>query len=336
MKLSEFLHDRIIPILLHILCMLALSVFLYATGSSLGVITLILIVWMLGLFVFTIISYLKCRNEIRELQAIMDSLPQKYLIMECAPKPKSNYQRHIFNILRRAGKSMIEAISGTEAKWKDYREYIENWVHEIKVPITAAELICENNKSGVSRKIRSQLALIDSHVERSLYCARLDTLEKDFILREANLEEIVTRALSRLRFLLTQNNLSIETDALAVSVRTDGKWVEFIIGQILSNAIKYKSDNPVIRIYTEQTAGEVRLCVQDNGIGIPSSELRRIFDKGFTGSNGRALGGSTGMGLYLCRKLAAELGASLEADSKQHEYTKISVIFPILPILSKM
>ncbi len=330
MKMSEFLHDRSMSLLFHILGMAALSIFLYSTGSSPGVITLILIVWTLELCVFTAITYLKRRSEIRELEAIMNCLPQKYLFMECAPKPKSCYQRHMFNILRRAGKSMIETVSETEAKWKDYREYVENWVHEIKVPITAAELICENNKSEVSRKIRFQLALIDSHVERSLYYARLDTLEKDFILREVNLEDIVTSTLSKHRFLLTQNDVRIETNALEISACTDSKWVEFIIGQILSNAIKYKSRNPVIHIYTERTAGQIQLCVQDNGIGIPGSELRRIFDKGFTGSNGRALGGSTGMGLYLCRKLAGELGARLEADSVQHEYTKISISFPIL------
>lgn len=330
MRMSECLHDCILSLLFHILGMIALSIFLYSTGSSLGVIALVLIVWTLILCVFTAITYLKRRREVRELQAIMDSLHQKYLFMECAPKPKSCYQRHMFNILRRAGQSMIETVSDTEAKWKDYREYVENWVHEIKVPITAAELICENNKSDVSRKIRSQLVLIDSHVERSLYYARLDTLEKDFILREANLEDIVTRALSKYRYMLTQNDVRIETNTLAISVCTDCKWIEFIVGQILSNAIKYKSQNPVIHIYTEQTAGGIQLCVQDNGIGIPGSELRRIFDKGFTGSNGRVLGGSTGMGLYLCRKLAGELGVRLEADSVQHEYTKMSIIFPIL------
>lgn len=329
MKISEFLHDCIISILFNIVGMMALSLFLYSTGSSPGVIILILIVWMIGLCLFIAVTYLKRKNEICELQAIMSNLPQKYLISECAPKPKSCYQRYIFNILRIACKSMIETVSDTESKWKEYREYIENWVHEIKVPITAIELICENNKSDISRKIRSQLVLIDGHVERTLYYARMDTLEKDFLLREVSLESIVAKVLSKYRFLLTQNNVRADVDNLDINICIDSKWIEFIIGQLLSNAIKYKSGNPVIKIYTEQTADEIKLCVQDNGIGIPSSELRRIFDKGFTGKNGRALGGSTGMGLYLCKKLASELGVRLESDAKEHEYTKISVVFTI-------
>lgn len=193
MKISEFLHDCIISLLFNIVGMMALLLILYSTGSSPGVIILILIVRMIGLCLFIAIAYLKRKNEIRELQAIMSNLPQKYLIAECAPKPKSCYQRYMFNILRIACKSMMEIVSDTEAKWKEYREYIENWVHEIKVPITAIELICENNKSDISRKIRSQLVLIDGHVERALYYARMETLEKDFLLREVSLESIVAR-----------------------------------------------------------------------------------------------------------------------------------------------
>lgn len=328
MKPREFLHDQIISLLLHLFCMLVLSAFLLLTGTGLGIVVIILIVWAIGLCVLTTAGYIRQRNQIRELEAIMDDLEQKYLFMECAPRPQSYAGRKIFGLFRRAGKSMIEAVSDAETKQRDYREYIENWVHEIKVPITAIELICENNKSETSRKIGSQLALIEGHVERTLYYARLDCVEKDYIIRETSLAETVKRALSKYRFLLTQNNVRIETENLDKSVYTDGKWVEFMLGQLLSNAVKYKSISPVIRICTEESDGKTKLTVKDNGIGIPASELRRIFDKGFTGSNGRALGGSTGMGLYLCRKLAEALGVYLEADSRENKYTVISICFP--------
>lgn len=328
MRIWEFLYDRVISLLLHLFCMLVLSAFLLLTGTGTGVVAIILIVWVIGLCILTAADYYKQRNQILELEAIMDGLEQKYLFMECSPKPKDYAGRKIFGLFRRAGKSMIEAVSDAEEKQRDYREYIENWVHEIKVPITAVELICENNKSETSRKIRSQLALIEGHVERTLYYARLDCVEKDFIIRETSLAETVKSALSKYRFLLTQNNVRVETENLDNSVYTDGKWVEFILGQLLSNAVKYRSASPVILICAEESDGKTRLMVKDNGIGIPASELRRIFDKGFTGSNGRTLGGSTGMGLYLCRKLAEALGLYLEADSRENEYSAISICFP--------
>ncbi len=328
MKIGEFLHDRIMSLLLHLFCMLAISAFLLLTGTSSGVVFIILLVWAIGLCAVIVAAYFRQRNQIRELEAIIDGLKQKYLFMECSPKPNNYFVRKIFELFRRSGKSMIEAVSNAEEKQRDYREYIENWVHEIKVPITAVELICENNKSETGLKIRSQLALIEGHVERALYYARLDCVEKDFIIRETPLAEAVKRAISKYRFLLTQNNVRIETENLDKFVYTDGKWVEFILGQLLSNAVKYRSASPVILICAQESDGRTRLAVKDNGIGIPASELRRIFDKGFTGSNGRALGGSTGMGLYLCRKLAETLGVYLEADSKENEYTVISICFP--------
>ncbi|EGD49788.1 integral membrane sensor signal transduction histidine kinase [Ruminiclostridium papyrosolvens DSM 2782] len=328
MKIGEFIHDRIMSLLLHLFCMLALSAFLLLTGTSWGVVFIILIVWATGLCAVTVAAYFRQRNHIRELKSIMDGLNQKYLFMECAPKPNDYFGRKIFELFKCSGKSMIEAVSNAEEKQRDYREYIENWVHEIKVPITAIELICENNKSETSRKIRSRLALIEGHVERALYYARLDCVEKDFIIRETSLAETVKKALSRYRFLLTQKNMRVETENLDKFVYTDGKWVEFMLGQFLSNAVKYRSASPVIRICAEESHGRTRLTIKDNGIGIPISELRRIFDKGFTGSNGRALGGSTGMGLYLCRKLAEALGVYLEADSRENEYTAIAICFP--------
>ncbi len=328
MKIGEFLYDRVMSLLLQLFCMLALFAFLLLTGTGLGVVCIILVVWVAGLCILTVAAYFRQRNQFRELEAIMDSLGQKYLFMECSPRPNSYAERKILGLYRRAGKSMIEAVSDAEEKQRNYREYIENWVHEIKVPITAVELICENNKSETSRKIRFQLALIEGHVERALYYARLDCLEKDFMIRETSLAQTVNRALSKCRLLLTQNNVKIEMENLSRFVYTDGKWVEFILGQLLSNAVKYRSASPVIHICAEESDGRTKLTVKDNGIGIPASELRRIFDKGFTGSNGRALGGSTGMGLYLCHKLAKTLGTYLEADSREDEYTAISICFP--------
>jgi signal transduction histidine kinase len=223
---------------------------------------------------------------------------------------------------------MIEAVSDAESRRKEYREYIEGWVHEVKAPITAAQLVCGNNKTEQTRKLSALLAQIEEHVERALYYARAGSVEKDFIVREAKLSDIVRDAITKHQTLLIQSGVRVEADGVEGTVYTDGKWVSFMLGQLLSNAIKYRKEDPCIRFTSESRGGYVRLSVTDNGAGIPSVDLPRIFERGFTGSNGRASGRSTGMGLYICKKLADFLQIGLEAESAEGEYTAVTLVFP--------
>lgn len=327
MSMGDYFRDNQGRMLLHLTGMAALSVFLILTGTAKGIVALILIVWVPCLLLTSAVGFMRQRRKSEELWAILDSLPQKYLFMECAPKPKTEYERQLYQIMRAAGKSMIEEVSAARQQQKDYREYIENWVHEIKVPITAIQLICENNRSETTRKIMPQLAQIEEQIERSLYYARSEQVERDFVVRRTLLSAAVDAALAKYRTLLIQSGVRIETENLKIPVYTDAKWLEFIIGQMLSNSIKYRSEQPVITIAATNDADGSRLCITDNGIGIPLAEIPRIFDKSFTGSNGRLRGGATGMGLYLCKKLAAHLGVALTAKSIENEYTSMTLYF---------
>jgi signal transduction histidine kinase len=153
-------------------------------------------------------------------------------------------------------------------------------------------------------------------------------VEKDFIVRETELSETVRGAVQKHQTLLIQSGVRVEADCVDGTVYTDGKWVSFMLGQLLSNAIRYQKENPVISFKTEQLGDFVRLTVTDNGVGIPASDLPRIFERGFTGGNGRAKEHATGMGLYICKKLAEFLQIKLEAKSVPGEYTQISLVFP--------
>lgn len=327
MSAGDYIRDNQGRMLFHLTGMAALSAFLMLTGTAKSIVTLILIVWVLGLLLTAAVGFVCQRRKLKELWAILDGLPQKYLFMECASKPKTEYERQWYQIMRVAGKSMTEEVSAARQQQKDYREYIENWVHEIKVPITAIQLICGNNRSETTRKIMPQLTQIEEQVERSLYYARSEQIERDFLIRQTLLSTAVDAALAKYRTLLIQNGVRIETENLDIPVYTDAKWLEFIIGQMLSNSIKYSSEQPVITIVATNDADGPRLCMTDNGIGIPPAEIPRIFDKGFTGSNGRRRGGATGMGLYLCKKLAAHLGLTLTAKSIENEYTSMTLYF---------
>ena len=141
------------------------------------------------------------------------------------------------------------------------------------------------------------------------------------------------QAIGNHRSLLIQNDIRIETKDLEKTVYTDGKWVVFILGQLLQNAARYRSDNPAIVLSAGQIEGQAQLFVCDNGIGIPSHELPRVFDRGYTGSNGRSRGGSTGMGLYLCHRLADSLKIDLQITSETGKGTTVILTFPAKGIL---
>lgn len=328
MTFYEFLSDRLGKIVLQGIIMAAASVFLLATGTQPGVVLLLLIILFLVFAAASAVSFIRCRARLKELEAILGGLNQKYLFAECVPAQGSVYERRLFQFLRRSGKSMISAVSDAQASQQEYQEYIERWVHEIKAPITAARLISHSVDGEIRRKLEKELAAIEAHVERALFYARAGSPEKDLIVRQAKLSAIVSQAILNHRALLIQSGVRVETEDLGQTVYTDEKWAVFLLGQLLQNAARYQGENPVITLSARWLGRQVQLTVQDNGIGIPAHEISRVFDRGFTGSNGRIYGGSTGMGLYLCRKLAECLEMEIQIASKEGEGTKVTLTFP--------
>lgn len=352
MRFHEFISDRMGKIILEIIILSTSLGILFATGTQPDLIVLLLVLICLIRMTAFLIEFFKCRSYLAELENILSGLDRKYLFVECIPLPKTIYERKLFSIMRRSYKSMTEAVSDAEAARREYREYVESWVHEIKSPITAAKLICHGIDSTPRRRLTQELTQIEAHVERALFYARAETPEKDFIIQEYNLEEIVSEAVGTYSTLLMQNNIRIETENLHHQIYTDSKWTCFILGQLLQNAARYKTghssftrfasqtqpigeqfspncDTPIIFISAEPLNNEqLLLTVADNGMGIPAHELPRVFDRGFTGSNGRVRGGSTGMGLYLCRRLSTFLGIDIQIVSVEQEGTCVTLTFP--------
>ena len=323
MTLGEFLWDRFGRLVLLFVTGAGSILFLSLTGTQPGILAILGLVWAILFLAVQAADFLKSRGRLLELEAILEGLDQKHLFAECLPRPES-----VRGLMRRAGKGAIEAVSDARAAQREYREYIESWVHEIKTPITAARLICRSADGALRRKLITELSQIENHVERALFYARAESPEQDFLIRRSPLDVIVTEAIEQHRSLLIQSGVRIETHDLEHTVYTDGKWTCFLLGQLLQNAVRYRSREPVIVLAAKSLGRQVQLTVSDNGLGIPAQELPRIFDRGFTGSNGRARGGSTGMGLYLCRKLAAPLEIRLEAQSSEGQGTVMTLTFP--------
>lgn len=329
MKLSEYIKDKINYILALAIYIIIISTYLRAISLTYSTIFIVIFITLTFFVLAFLISYYKTSKYLKNIETIMDKLPEKYLITEIWQKPRGAEKLAYYKILKRANKSMLENVTDIKEKQKDYKEYIESWVHEIKIPITSAKLLCENNKTVITNKIDEDIEEVNNYVEQALFYARMDQVSNDFMIREISLNEVIKNVLARNKKIMIQNNMKVELKDVNIKCYTDEKWLEFILNQIITNSIKYINDNnAVVKITGIQNKENIILKIKDNGIGIKKSEIDRIFDKGFTGTNGRNQTKSTGIGLYLCKRLCEGIGMEINANSKENEYTEIVIIIP--------
>ena len=289
-----------------------------------GIIPIILFIIALIIEYWTKNKYYKRINE------KLEELDEKYLISELMEMPNFVEGQKTKEIVQDAGKSMLENVNKYKYLQEDYKEYIELWIHEIKIPIATSKLIIENNPSEATKSINEELDKIENYIEQALYYARSNNVEKDYYIRKTNLKEIVNTAILKNKRSLLQNKINLEIHDIEKEVYTDNKWCTFILNQIIQNSIKYsQKENKKIEIYSEDKKEKVILHIKDNGLGIKKGEITRVFEKGFTGENGRIDGKkSTGLGLYLCKVLCTRLGLGIELNSEINLGTEIRIIFP--------
>lgn len=346
MTVKNFLKDRFLTLLLHIVCMCLLTVFLRLTGYGMAAAALILIFWALILTAWLCTVYIQRRGYFREAEEILEKADQRYLLGELLPDSFRLEDRLYREMICRSNKSVIERIRQIEEAQKAYKEYIESWVHEAKAPITSIGLVCANGRKQAGAKkapagakealqtIALENQRLENYVDMVLYYARSEQVWKDYLIQETDLAEVVYEALEKNRLLMIQNRVRAEVNCKE-HVYTDRKWIGFILNQMLLNSVKYKSSQPVFYINTERNKDGALLILEDNGVGILPEELSRIFEKGFTGSNGRDHERSTGMGLYLCRKLCDKLGIGLRAESEYGRGSRMILEFPISNYISR-
>ena len=348
MKLNDYLKDRGMLLLLHLVCMCLAAAFFRLTGYSRTNTILFLIVWLLLLWIWLFATFMQRRKFFREAQQILEKVDQRYLLGELLPDSFRLEDRLYKEMIHHSNKSCVERIRQIEEEQKDYKEYIESWVHEIKAPITGIALLCNNRREMASADpmphnmessetespradyltISLENQKIENYVDMALYYARSEEVYKDYLIRETCLEDVVYEVLDKNHLLLIQNHVQAEVNCQDM-VYTDRKWIIFILNQIMLNSVKYRSEKPLFHIYTKREENSVLLVFEDNGVGIRQEELSRIFEKGFTGSNGRDHQRSTGMGLYLCQKLCGRLGIGLFAESEYGSGTKLCLEFPL-------
>lgn len=272
------------------------------------------------------ISYWKKAKERKHIISLADNLKEACHIAAILPKPRELQNEAYYYALKKACKAMNDKISEITEEKQQYQEYVESFAHEIKIPIGALSLTFDNNKNYVLKKETDKIFQL---VEQMLYYARSENTEKDYFVKKLYLEDIMHAVILRFRHSFLEAKAVIAMQDMDTIIYTDEKWLTFILSQIVQNSIKYfnKPENH-LTIYSQNRENQVLLVIEDNGCGIKPSELSRVFEKGFTGSN-RKKTNATGMGLYLAKKLCCRLGLGLEIASKEGEYTKLIVVFPI-------
>lgn len=331
MRFRDFIKEKMILIVGTILALASVKILLLAYNISIfiRVYCAFIIIFVVALAI--LIEYKKKKDYYNELIKNMEDLKEKYLISEIVKTPNFVEGRILKEILQDTGKSMLENVNYYKNIQEDYKEYIELWIHEVKIPIAASKLIIENNKNEITKSIDEELDKVENYTEQALFYARSNAVEKDYIINKTSLKEVVNGAILKNKTTLINEKVSIELANLKdEEIYTDSKWTIFIINQIIQNAIKYaKKDDKKIEISSQEKSDKVILYIKDNGLGIKESEINRIFDKGFTGENGRIIGQkSTGIGLYLCKKLCDKLGLGIELNSKKDIGTEVRIIFP--------
>lgn len=330
MKLKNFIKDKLLLITLLIFSIMMVEILLFAYKIEAEIRITIAIIPIISIIIAFIVEYNKKKTFYNKLKQQMQELNEKYLISELTAMPDFLEGKILKETLEETGKSMLENVNKYKYLQEDYKEYIELWIHEIKLPIAASKMVIENNKTEATKSIEEELDKIENYIEQALFYARSNTVEKDYTISKANLEEIVNSTILKNKNLLISSKINIDLHDLEKQVYTDSKWTGFILNQIIQNSIKYlKEENKKIEIYAKEQKENVILYVKDNGIGIKKGEITRVFEKGFTGENGRILGKkSTGIGLYLCLKLCNKLGLGLELNSEKDIGTEVRIVFP--------
>lgn len=330
MSLIDYLKDRFLFLLINFILFIIIGAIMVLINIGANIIVLVFSIWFFPLFSFIIVEYVKSKKFYKEITSIMDSLDKKYLLSEIIEEPDFIEGKAVYDVLKEANKSMHEQVKKYRDMQSEYREYIETWVHEIKTPISSTRLIIENNEDKVTKSIDYEVRKIEDYIEQVLYYSRSNNVSKDYIIRELSLATVVRNTIKKNSRDFINKKISVDIEAVEGIVFSDGKWLEFILNQIIGNSIKYSREKEgKVRVYTVQNENNIVLTIEDNGIGIINKDVNRVFEKGFTGDNGRRLGKSTGIGLYLCKKLCDQLGLGLSLTSKLGEGTKVSIIFPL-------
>lgn len=243
-------------------------------------------------------------------------------LMEHFPQPQTQDDIDYQNIIDSLRKEINDLETNSNLRYQDMVDYYTTWVHQIKTPIASMRLTLQNEDSDTARQISEDLFRIEQYVEMVLTFLRMDSSSTDYVFKEYDLDEIVRGSIKKFAPQFIRRKIKLRYEPLNVKVLTDEKWLSFVIEQLLSNAVKYTPQNGEITVCIQEPK---ILCIRDTGIGIAPEDLPRVFEKGYTGYNGRSDKKASGLGLHLCKRICDNLGHGITAESSLESGTVMRI-----------
>lgn len=240
--------------------------------------------------------------------------------LDALPKTVGNIEDEYQQLLHILFNKMQDSTFQSDNQYQELLDYYTMWVHQIKTPIAAMKLLLQVETNTQDQLL--ELSKIEQYVEMVLHYLRLQTMSNDLVVKKYSLDTIVRDTIKKQSHFFIRKNIHLQLDSLNISILTDEKWLTFVLEQVLSNALKYTPNNGLIHIYLKHP---YTLVIQDNGIGIQKEDLPRIFEKGFTGLNGRIDKLSTGIGLSLCKQIINKLSHTITIDSTYQQGTIVYI-----------
>lgn len=329
MKWNEYLKDKIYVIIISLLSIVIMYLIFNAFRISKEVIISIIVIFLLCNIINLLIDYYRKKKFYSELLSNIDNLDKAYLVLETLEKPEFYEGKLLYQALYEIDKSFMENVNKIDKSKRDFKEYVEMWIHEVKMPLASINLIINNYKSNISHKVKLQVKRLEDYVDQVLYYTRSENAEKDYLIKDVELVNVVKNIGLKNMDDLLENNIEFIVEDINVKVLSDSKWLDFVLSQIVNNSIKYKRNikNSYIKLCVKDYNDRTSLIIEDNGIGIKESDIRYVFDKSFTGDNGRVRSKSTGMGLYIAKKMCEKLGHKISIESKENKYTRVIIEF---------
>lgn len=329
MKFINYVKDKIWYVILFIVSLAFILLMLAAFKTKIELTIAILLVITIFFITSILIDFFKKKDFYNNLLSSIENLDKAYLVLETLDKPNFYEGKILYQALYEINKSMSENVKNLKLQVADFKEYVEMWIHEIKIPISSLVLMQHNHKDKFSKDQIRQIKRIENYVEQILYYVRQETAEKDYLITDVSLNKIINKVLLKNKDDILENKINLIVDTLSYDVSTDSKWLEFIINQIINNSIKYKRNikSSCIKIYVIENNDKLDLVIEDNGLGINETDLPMVFKKSFTGQNGRIKSKSTGMGLFIAKSMTDKLGHKIKIESKEKEYTKVIITF---------
>ncbi len=326
MSLRKYLREVKIFLILIIFIMLIVDVTVLLDpnlSKSIDTLIYINILSILSVVIFIFIGYGNYKKKIKKFINSIHNIREEHDDLE---------RDYIYNNVKHLIEENEKEVDSLRNELEDINDYMTNWIHEVKIPISVLQIIGKrvteiDNSRELSKQINSEVSRIDKLVEQAMYSSRAGNYNSDFIINEVNLEQVVKEVIKKNKYQFIYNKIDLNVNQLNKTILTDKKWITHIIELIIDNSIKYSHMGGKIEIFLKENKKGCELHIKDYGMGIVPQDIERIFDKGFTGENGRKKTKSTGMGLYISKKILNKLSHDINVISTPNEFCDVYITF---------